>query len=459
MPTGWMSDVEALMWHVERDPYLDPTFGSLTLLDAVPDVGHLRARLARLVRHNPRFAQRVVQPAGRLTPPAWCDDPDFDLDRHLRRLRLPEPGTRRQLFDMATRVVQDPLDRDRPLWEFVLIEGLAEGGAALVQKLHHTITDGEGGLRLAAEILDLGPELPELPDLEPLPGGASAPSALGLLTDAAGYTARRVVATTRSIVGGTVGLATHPGRVPDAVTSTIATTRSVLDQFTFDDRPLSPLWTARTLRRRFDGLDVPLDRLRAVARALDGSVNDAFVTGLTGAIAELHRQEGRPVASLRMAMPVSTRRRGTSGGNAFVPTRLVVAVDEPDPRRRFATTRAALERAKREPVLEVADRLAVVAGVVPVPVLAKVAREQARAVDFTASNLRGASVPLWLGGARVQADYPLGPLAATALNVSMLSYDGTCHLGVHSDPGAVTDPDLLVTLLEASFAELFDLAG
>lgn len=454
MPTGWMSDVEALMWNVERDPYLDPTFGSLTVLEGTPDVDHLRRRLLRMVERNPRFGQRVVAPAGRLTPPAWTDDPDFDVDHHLLRARVPAPAGRRELFDMAARLMNRPLDRERPLWEFHLLEGLEGGGTAILEKVHHTITDGEGGLRIALEILDQGPEMPDLGEPGPDEGPRSAPGTAGLLLGAAGFAARRAGEIGCGVAVGAADLAVHPTRVPDALTATVETARSVLGQITVEDRSRSPLWTERTLRRRLDGVEVPLEPLQEAARRLGGTVNDAFVVALTTAIGRLHREAGLPVDELRMAMPVSTRQRGASGGNAFVPTRLLVPVGEGDLRARFAAVHELLDRAKADRVLGVVDQLAMVANLLPVPLVARVLREQSRAVDFAASNVRGAPMPLWLGGTRVVADYPIGPLTAAALNVSLLSYAGTCHLGVHSDAGAVADADRLVELIEEAFAEV-----
>lgn len=457
MPTGWMNDVETLMWNIERDPFLDPTFGSVTFLDAPMDTDHLRSRLLRLVDRNPRFGQRVLTPVGRLTPPAWCDDPDFDIDHHLRRLAVPAPGGRREVLDLACALVQVPLDRDRPLWEFVILDGLADGGAALVQKVHHTITDGEGGLRIAAEILDAGPEIPDLGDTArwgPRPG--RGPSPVGLARDAMVVTSRRLGTVGRRVLGGAVDLATHPTRIPSSLDGSLDTVRSLANQFTVGEGALSPLWTDRTLARRFDAVDVPLEPVHRAARALGGSVNDAFVTALTGAIGRLHDDAGRPTDELRMAMPISTRGRqgGTERGNAFVPSRLVVPVGERDLRRRFTTVHDLLERAKQDPVLGVVDEVAMVANLLPVPVVTRITRDQSRAVDFAASNVRGAPVPVWLAGARVLADYAIGPLTAAALNVTLLSYDGSCDIGIHSDLGAGVDGARLATLLAEAFDEL-----
>ncbi len=329
-----------------------------------------------------------------------------------------------------------------------------------VQRIHHTITDGEGGLRAAEAILDLEPGLAVL-DHDDGPGPSErdgAPGSLELATRTAGVVLRRAGRATQAVLGGATTLLTHPADLPGAVGSGVGTARAVLDQFTLNDRSLSPLWTTRTLRRRLDAVDVDLAPMQATARTLGGSVNDVFVTALTGAIGALHREADLPAARLRMAMPVSTRTRGSSGGNAFVPARVVVPIDETDPLVRFAQIHELLGPARDDPAFGVIEPLATIANLLPTALVTRVLRDQARAVDFAASNLRGAPVPLWLAGARVLVDYPIGPLTAAALNVTLLSFDGVCHLGVHSDAGAVQDPVRLVALIEESFAELFTAA-
>src|SRR5262245_35254994 len=162
-----MSDVEALMWNLEKDPFLSSTFGNITIVDHPPDVDRLRTRMSAAVTAMPRLGWRVAPSFGRLAPPTWQDDPDFDITYHVRHIALPAPGTERDLFDFATTFVQMPFDRTRPLWEFTVVEGLTGGRAALVQKMHHTITDGEGGVRMSAQFLDITPDEPDPPAPEP----------------------------------------------------------------------------------------------------------------------------------------------------------------------------------------------------------------------------------------------------------------------------------------------------
>ena len=150
-----MSDAEALMWRVEKDPFLASTFGTVTILDRAPDFDRLRARMEAAVHGVPRLGWRVQPHPTALGAPIWADDPDFDIDLHVRRVALPAPGTRRQLLDLATLFVLDPLDRTRPLWQFLVVEGLEGGKAALVTKMHHTITDGINGVRMSMQYVDL----------------------------------------------------------------------------------------------------------------------------------------------------------------------------------------------------------------------------------------------------------------------------------------------------------------
>src|SRR4051794_20438536 len=159
-----MSDLEALLWNVDKDRYLSWTFGSISVLESSPDLAKFRRRMLQAVDRIPRLHQRVVPALGRMAPPEWQDDPDFDIDRHVRHVALPAPGSLRQLLDLAILFVQDPLDRTRPLWEFVIVDGLTGGQAALVQKMHHTITDGEGGIRLSEQFLDVVPDPPDVAD-------------------------------------------------------------------------------------------------------------------------------------------------------------------------------------------------------------------------------------------------------------------------------------------------------
>jgi diacylglycerol O-acyltransferase len=201
-------------------------------------------------------------------------------------------------------------------------------------------------------------------------------------------------------------------------------------------------------------LRLPLDEVKAAATALGGTVNDVFVTGAAGAAGAYHRAQGAEVDELRMAMPVSTRTDRLAGANAFTPTRLLVPVGVADPRRRFALVRARLAAVKAEPPARATQQLLALAGVLPTGALAAVARQQVRTVDFATSNVRGAPFDLYVGGARIEANYPLGPTGGTAFNLTLLSYCGSLDMGCHIDSAAVADAGLLRRCLEEAFGDL-----
>src|SRR3954451_661032 len=161
-----MSDAEGLMWRLEKDPHLSSTFGNITILATRPDFGRIVRRMEHATKIVPRLRQRVQSAPANLAAPTWVNDTNFDIDYHVRHMALPKPGTMRQLLDLATLLINDPFDRTRPLWQIVVIDGLRGGRSALVEKLHHTISDGEGMVQLSLAFLDFEPDAPEPPPID-----------------------------------------------------------------------------------------------------------------------------------------------------------------------------------------------------------------------------------------------------------------------------------------------------
>jgi WS/DGAT/MGAT family acyltransferase len=452
-----MSDTEALMWNLEKDPHLLATFANVTVFDQPMDHQVFRARMARVVRKIPRLRQRVVSSFGRLAPPEWHDEPDLDLDFHIRRVALPAPGTDAQLYDLAAALARTPFDRARPLWEFVLVDGLSDGRGAMVQKMHHTITDGEGGVRMSVEYVDVerDPEPPaEEHAAEVMPYVPR--SMVDTATDMVTHNIRRQAGLARRGVTEVVGIARNPIRVTQLPGEALATVRSIRRQVVASGERCSPLWTERSLQRRFDSLRVPLADAKRASHALGGTVNDLFVTGVAGAAGAYHRDLGMPVDELRVAMPVSTRQKGQSGGNHFTPTRMLIST-EADPRKRFRQVQARIGATRTERSISLTEALAGVVNVLPSSILVGTALSQVQTVDFTCSNVRGAPFELYMGGARILANYPIGPLGGTACNITTLSYNGSLDMGIHMDAAAVAEPKRLRERLEDSFEELLSL--
>jgi diacylglycerol O-acyltransferase len=465
-----MSPSEAIMWAAEKDPALRSDFLNLTVLDQIPDAARLRAKVEQALASIPRLTERVVSPPLRIAPPEWRPDPTFNLDYHLRRVALPDPGSFRDLLDLAATLTSTPLDRSRPLWEFTLIEGMADGRAALLQRVHHTVTDGVGGLKLSLSLVDF--ERDPVPDVhdtvkaladeehtrqwhERMDDPVDRDSPVGVLRDALGFAWHRNVDLVRNGVSTGANIALHPTSVPRRAHDAIGMAASVRRQMFVAGRAKSPLLATRSLGRRYDVFSIGLEDTRAAAHALGGSINDVFVTGVAGALGLYHDRLGIPVDNLRMAMAVSTRSNDdSSAGNQFVPTRVVVPITPKEPAGRFSRVQDKITNVRHEPALAAADSFAGLASGLPTSVIVAMLRSQTKSVDFATSNLRGSPIDLYLGGARLVGSFPMGPRSGCAVNVTALSYCSDLCFGIHSDPAAVTDPDALVGCLRESFDAL-----
>ena len=452
-----MSDTEALMWRLEKDPYLASTFANITILDRPPDMDLLYARMERTSMLFPRLRRRVQLPPGNIGNPTWVDDPGFDIRHHVRQMALPAPGTMRQLQDLVTLLIADPFDRSRPLWQFVVIDGLEGGRSAMVLKLHHTVTDGEGGVELSLQYLDLEREPGPLPPVDPEIVNSFAetkePDATDALRGAMNDSLRIPIAVLKQVRD----VLANPSVLGEIGSSTSATVRSLVAQLSETDSARSPLWTERSLRRRLEVARVPYTEMRAVSKMLGGTLNTAFVTAAAHAAGRYHDQMGAPVESLRASMAVSTRTAGTEG-NAFSLVRMLVPTSDMPVTDRFEAINEILVAARSGGASAALDAIATVSTVMPTSVLTRLARSQAETVDFATSNVRGAGVPLYVAGAKLLANYPIGPLAGVAFNMTLLSYLGGLDVGINIDEAAVESPELLRESLQMAFDEMVALA-
>jgi diacylglycerol O-acyltransferase / wax synthase len=454
-----MSDAEALMWRLEKDPYLSSGFANLSILDRPPEMDRLRRRFDRTTRVVPRLRQRVQPMPANLSAPIWVDDPNFDLAYHLRHIALPKPGTVRQLLDLTTLIAADQFDRTRPLWQFYVIDGLRGGKSALVAKLHHTIVDGEAGVQLALEYLDFERDAP---GPAPLADGPQPPA--GEHAGPSGTTAD----TLRELLSGGLrvpaalarqvrDLLADPRQLPEAGTAAAETLRGVVSQLSETDSAKSPLWTTRSLRRHLEVVQAPFAATRDAARHFGGTLNHAFVAAAADAAGRYHAQRGHPVEALRASMVVSTR-TASSGANAFSLARLLVPTGEMPMAERFAAIRDRSANARANTATAGMEALAALASALPTSVITRLARQQSQTVDFATSNVRGTPVPVFVAGAEVLANYPIGPMAGVAFNLTLLSHVGSLDMGLHMDADAIDDPALLRRCLERAFKELGALA-
>lgn len=463
---GRMSEFEALMWELERDPQLSSAFANLTVFDRPVDRKKFRARMELAVVAVPRLRQKVVPSPARLAPPEWRDDPSFDLDHHLRWVDLGGSADTDDLLHLVATLSRQPFDRTRPLWEFVVVEGLADGRGAMVQRLHHTITDGEGGIRLSVQFLDF--ERAPAPPAEPSgPHGDAAPAddateapqgwwtrTTEALQHAVRERAGQAIAATSAITSAAV----HPDQLHQRGAELSGVARSALRQVKVDQRH-SPLWTERSLGRWFGVSQLRLDEVKVAAHALGGSVNDFFIAGAAAASGRYHERAGRPVETLRVSMPVSTRHDRSAGGNAFSPTQSLVPTSEMEPAQRFLQVHESLAAVKAEKAIGAVQDAAGVVNMLPSLVVVRTGQRLAGSVDFVCSNVKAAPFDLFIGGAFMQANYPIGPIAGTAFNLTTMSYRGWMFLGLVVDTAAVHEPHMLLDDLERAYAELLHAGG
>jgi diacylglycerol O-acyltransferase / wax synthase len=456
MSSRYMRSSDAFSWYMERDPLLRSTVVVVTVLDRVPDWATLAGRVERASHRVPLFRSRVVQPTFPLATPRWVDVPTLDLEWHLRRMSLPAPGGWQQLLQVGANAAATAFDPARPLWEMTLVEGLEGGRAALVLKFHHALTDGVGGVQLALELFDLErtPAADAAP-IEPQPGEDL--HGLRLALDELTHDASQLTALARALPRAGATLAGSAVRDPlGTVAGTARMVRSVARTVAPFSTTLSPVMRERRLARSLDVLDVPQEDLHRAAHAAGTHLNDAFLAGVTGGLRRYHERHGAPVDRLRVTLPISLRRPGDDpGGNRITLVRFAVPAGTRDPVQRMQSIAAEITRWRHEPSLAHTQAIAAALNLLPPVVVGSMLKH----VDFLASNVPGFPVPVYLAGARVDGYYPFGPTIGSSANVTLMSYAGTCCVGVSSDRGAVPDPDVLLECLRAGFVEVLQVAG
>lgn len=451
-----MSDMEAMMWSVERDPWLDPNGGSVTVYDRPLDLEWFRRCMRRAVADVPRLRQRVEPGVAPLSTPRWVHDHEFDLEWHVRRIGAPGGGSLRELLDYFTVWLQDSYDRTRPLWMYVVVDGLADGRGALLTKVHHAVGDGETLVKMSLAyttserdapppaVVDLDAVIDAAPE-EPVGFVAAARDALGQSLRWPADLGRRMLRTV-----------TQPGEIGRAGGEAADLAKTASEQL----HPAgSDLWRNRSRRRRIEAFSLDFDAVHAAAHALGGTINDYFLTGAVEAAVRYHDDVGRPPDTLHVTLVVNTH-VGDDAANAFSPVPVEVNGGPMPLAERFAEIHA-LVRARRSEVHGSGPLAAVapVMNLLPIPLMTGLARDQASHIDFATSNLPGLRGVTFVAGAQTLHCYAFGPVAGTAFNLTMISTADALDLGLHLDPAAVTDPELLVTHLQGAYDDLLTLAA
>jgi len=460
-----LSPLDASFLYVE-EPTTPMHVGSVAVFDA-PKGGFDHDRLVDLISERiafvPRYRQRVRDVPAHLANPVWVDDEHFDIGYHVRRSALPRPGNDEQLFELVARVQSRPLDRARPLWEMYLVEGLSDQRFAIITKTHHAMVDGIAAVDIGQVILDPSPEPARVTSRkraatvawQPRP----EPSWVELIAGAASDTARRPTALIDTVRGGLSEVWSTAGRLAGVAGGLFAAGITAARP-----APGSPLNVVISGQRRFASVATDLDDYRRIRKAHGGTVNDVVLAAVAGALRAWLLTRGESVTTstiVRAMVPVSVQdddesERVGSRVSSYV---VDLPVGEPSPVMRLHQVSYRMRAHKETGQAVGAEALVGLAGFAPPTLHALGARAASgmskRWFNLVVTNVPGPQQPLYAGGARMLASYPVVPLAKTqAVSIGLTSYDGQVFYGLNADRDGMPDIDVLAQCIVDAVAEL-----
>jgi diacylglycerol O-acyltransferase / wax synthase len=468
-------------FHYEPLSYLDASFLALetrnshmhvtgvALLEAAPlkdseggiDITRVKAHIESKLQYIPRYRQRLEWvPYDRR--PVWVDDEHFDFDFHVRHTSLPRPGSDQQLRDLAGRIVSTKLDRDRPMWELWVVEGLSDDRFAIIAKIHHCMIDGLSGVDLTTILLNVVPDstVEPIPEWEPRP--APTPTQLAV-AEAARFTRRLIDGLTN------VGEMVKEGKiVTDRAFDKSSAAMSSLRSGWLTTSAKTPLNPEIGSNRRFHWTEMDLEEVKAVKNALGGSVNDVVLAITTGAVRRFlieNRSYDPSHAEFRAMNPVSTRSASQQGqmGNQVAMWLVDLPISEPDVETRFEAIKETTANLKETKQALGAATLVELSSGTPLTLLSLASRlvgPRIRPFNMTVTNIPGPQFPMYLLESQMIANYPMVPLwAQHGIGVALFSYNGRLLWGVQADYDTLPDSDDFVAAIDTSFQELQALAG
>jgi diacylglycerol O-acyltransferase len=439
--------------HVGGVAILDPSTrpdGMLSYADLLQIMGS-RIHLA------PRFRQKVVLPPFALARPVWVDDPNFDLTFHVRRAALPRPRGRQELVDYVQRVFSRPLDRTKPLWEAYIIEEMENDLVAVITKVHHAMVDGLAAIDIASTMFDFSPEAQILtpPPWEPAP----EPTRADLLRDAVREQLTNPLSSLLQIGQRTLET---PSRVLRQVMDVLEGLLDVVGAGVL--APRSPLNRNVGPNRRFGMTEAPVQTFKDIKNALGGTVNDVVLATVAGGLHHLFRSRREPTRdrTLRAMVPVSVRAEDESGGNHVSSIFVDLPIGPIGAKKRLASIRDKTMHLKESHHAVGAEFLMNIGIWAPPTIHAMAARLAARSrvINLVVSNVPGPQVPMYIGGAKLLAQYPFMPIAeSVGLSIAVTSLAGTMAFGVTADWDTLPDIDVLVEGIDEALGELRKAAG
>ena len=440
--------------NAERGPIHVHVGATIIVEGAAPTYDQLVAHVEKRLLLVPRFRQRIVKIPLGIENPVWGDDPQFDVRRHVRHVSVPRPGRLDQLRDIVGRVMSEPLDMERPLWQLYLLEGMS-GRHAYISKTHHALVDGVAAVDVGTILLDTSKRGTRIRTQEK-PWDPDEPSPTMLLTQAASERVRKPLRAAgraaRTAVTTPAQTAARVLRTAEAFTGLASGGPRV---------PRSPLNVKIGRDRRIAWARTDLDRLKRARGVAEGStVNDVLLSVAAGALRRYFEGRGDKAPDYLVALvPVSIRRPDEKGelGNRISTIMVRLPLAEPDPRRRLEQLRDETRRLKESDNARAASLLIEATGWAPPTINRLLARGMARPLVFNlvVSNVPGPQQPLYLLGRRIKEIYPFVPLSPQnhALSIGMISYDGRVFFGLAGDHDVVADLDDLAAALREALRE------
>ena len=419
-------------------------------------VDELKRRTEQRLHLAPQFRWRLVEVPFGLDRPGWIEDPDFDIDAHVRRIGVPAPGGPEQLGNLIGDLVAIKLDRRKPLWEFWVIEGLEDGRIAILAKVHHSIIDGISGSELASVLFDLEPSPPDPPPPDEPRSFEGLPDPTNLFFQGVGDVVR------------------VPWRIARLATQSVRQGLTFLGFQRQSSSPAAPFQAPRTSfnteltpHRRFAFASVPLDDVKGTRWAFDVKVNDVILALVSGALRRyLIKGDELPKSPLIAQVPVSLRSEndksevGTKVGAMFAS----LATNVSSPALRLLSINDSTKGAKEMQRALAADKIMGITEAAPPALVSLAARMYTAAqldrrtppiMNLIISNVPGPPFPLYCAGAEIEALYPMGPLLyGTGVNVTVFSYRDRVDFGFMVCREAVPDPWFLAEGIPLAMEEL-----
>ncbi len=455
-----LTGLDASFLHIESDTAHMHVAGVMLFEGSPPDHDELLETLERKMHLVPRYRQKLAFVPLSQGRPRWVDDPHFNLDYHVRKTALPAPGSEEQLRNLAGRVFSQQLDRDKPLWEMWIVEGL-EGGDrfAVLSKTHHALVDGISGVDIASVLFDVSPDPAPVPDPPRRWLPRPLPSRGQLLAEA--LIERATVPA--EVVRGVRSVFRAPRRIAGAAVGALAGV-GAMAWAGMNPAPPCPYNTPIGPHRRFTWTRVSLADVKAIKNSLGGTVNDVMLAIVTGALQRDLQRRGEEIDELRAMVPVSVRSEDARGalGNQVAAMMAPLPVGCSDPIVCLQTISRAMARVKESGQAVGAQVLTDLTGFAPPTIMGQASRlvVRQRFFNLVVTNVPGPQIPLYMMGREMLEIFPMVPLAPNqGLGVAIMSYNGQINFGLVGDYEVMADMDQLARDFRDSLAELADAAG